>query len=62
VKLFEFTSEEHYEHGSWGSRKTRIGKRCMRCGGGVPRSERETFDHSGFCGWCHHMYQKLLWE
>ena len=45
MRLFEFTSEEEHEHGNWGRRKTRVGKRCMRCGGGIPPSERETFEY-----------------
>jgi len=34
----------------------------MRCGSGIPYDERETYDHSGFCGWCEHMYEKMLRE
>lgn len=62
MQLFEFTGEEEHEHGRQGRRKTRIGKRCMRCGSGIPYDERETYDHSGFCGWCEHMYEKMLRE
>jgi len=62
LRLFEFTTEEHHEHGKQGRRRTRIGPRCMRCASGVPRSEDEIYWRSGFCGWCFHMYQKMLRE
>jgi hypothetical protein len=29
-------ARSEHEHGNWGRRKTRVGKRCMRCGGGIP--------------------------
>jgi len=62
VRLFEFASEEDHEYGERRRRPTRIGRRCMRCGCGVPHSEGDVYDHSGFCGWCYHMYRKLLRE
>lgn len=62
MRLFKFTDEEAHEYGKQGRRKTRVGRRCARCGTGVPRSEDETYWQSGFCGWCDHQYQKLLRE
>jgi len=58
LRLFEFTADEHHEYGKQGRRRTRIGRRCMRCGSGVPRSEDETYWGTGLCGWCHHMLKK----
>jgi hypothetical protein len=62
MRLFEFTSEEDHEYGKQGRRPPRIGRRCMRCGGGIPRCEGDVYDGSGLCGWCYHMYQKLIRE
>jgi hypothetical protein len=62
VRLFKFTDEEEHEYSKQGRRRTRVGRRCQRCGNPIPTSEGATYDESGLCGWCDHMYQKLVRE
>ena len=62
LRLFKFTDEETQPYAKSGRRKTRIGRRCQRCGNPVPWSESPVYETSGLCGWCDHMYQKTIRE